>query len=1369
MSAGVSTPPSDDRDPIELLADSFIARFRSGERPSIDEYALKYPDLAEEIRAILPALVELEVNQSPEGSATAAVGGPLEECAGAAPRVLGDYMILREIGRGGMGVVYEAVQQSLGRHVALKVLPQQSLAGSSHLERFQLEARAAARLHHTNIVPVFGVGSQEGVHYYAMQFIQGQGLDEVFEELRRLRGSVPEKVEHVKSRAAAERSLSQATAHGLLTGRFESGRGDEPVESNAPSAAHSEHTSATTQAETPAASPVSPRSTVSGSSSISAHTELSSTHAETQYYRSVARVGMQVAEGLAHAHSLGILHRDIKPSNLLLDARGTVWVTDFGLAKAEGTDALTHTGDIVGTLRYMAPERFDGWSDPRSDVYSLGITLYELLTLQYLFQEPNRAKLIERVMHDAPISPRKLDRKVPRDLETIILKAIAKEPAHRYTSAEQLAEDLRRFLADKPVLARRSSPMEQAWRWCRRNPALAATSALAIAGLMAAVVVLAFSNARIARTSQALASALREKDGALKTARESEIQAQASAKEAGKERVRAEAGEAQARAAVDQFLTRVTEDALLTAPGLQVVRRDLLRSALRFYDDFVKQRGDDPNLRAALADVQLRVGRIQQDLADTAGGQKSFQAARSIYQELAKEKPDDREVQAGLAECQFRLNELPEAIGIYEKLVKLDPKNPRYRRGLAEAYNSQATSQNDGTKVAEVLEAHRKALALRESLVRESPDDPEAQNNLGGTLNNIGVVLERQGHQQDALAMYVRAVEQGEAAFAKAPQVILYGQYLGTQYRNVARMLQDLGRYDEAIRANQKEIEHWRRLARENSEVPIFRARLYSSSLDLARFLIAQGQKPEATEWFGLAGRALEDQPRKSGGDLYNLACARALAAAAIGSRQGELTAEDTQERDRLIAAAIDALRQSIEVVSQTAEHMLADDDLAILRGRADFQGLVARQKSNEDAAARSPREGSGTPEEKLEAQQEALVAQAKKASEEARGRRHRADLAASQHAVGLVLADLGRFEEGEKTLKEALDARLGLAQEQPDNVRYPLDVGWSRLALAAIPWKALRLDQADREWNAGLSAMEAALRAQPDDSPLQSELDNARTDVADKLLRLGLWEEAGENLDRVNRRNPRSLAQADGYPWHLHALLRLLAGDLTGFRASCAEFFREFRAKDNKSNLYRACLAGVEALPDPDLKFLAETAEKDLGRNPKNNWFLVFAAMTRARAGDHRRALELLDQTRPEYSPATNLAGARAIILHHLGRGDEARKALADAELDLEKTYRGVLSGVLPMSITDVETLMLRELLRREAHALIDGKPAPDDPYCLLVRARVLGHRGRDSEFEKTLLAAMAARPGDPQVLAAKSRILAEMDRSRTGKPGFP
>ncbi len=194
-----------------------------------------------------------------------------------------------------------------------------------------------------------------------------------------------------------------------------------------------------------------------------------------QYWLSVARIGIQVAEALAYAHAQGTLHRDIKPSNLLLDTQGTVWVTDFGLAKASDSEPenLTRTGDVVGTLRYMAPERFKGKGDARSDLYALGLTLYELLTLRPAFQEPERSRLLMQVMHLEPPRPRKLNPLVPRDLETVVLKAIARDPAHRYQTGSELAEDLRHFVDDKPIRARPVSEAEKLWRWCRRNPALA--------------------------------------------------------------------------------------------------------------------------------------------------------------------------------------------------------------------------------------------------------------------------------------------------------------------------------------------------------------------------------------------------------------------------------------------------------------------------------------------------------------------------------------------------------------------------------------------------------------------------------------------------------------------------------------------------------------------------------------------------------------------------------------------------------------------------------------------------------------------------------------------------------------------------------
>jgi serine/threonine protein kinase/WD40 repeat protein len=467
--------PSGERNPVEQLAGEFAERFRRGERPSLTEYTDKYPELAEEIRELFPALVAMERLKPARGDLTGAYGGNRDE-ESPRPRQLGDYRLVREVGRGGMGVVYEAVQESLGRHVALKVLPAHALDNPVHLERFRREARAAARLHHTNIVPVYGVGETDGVHHYAMQFIPGEGLDKVLRDLRHLHdGKCPLTAATTPATVAAS-----GVAHGLLTGQFAR-----------PDAAANGST-AVPAAEVPAAGLSLGEGEPSGSS-------LSGTQPGWQYCQAVARVGVQVAEALGYAHKQGILHRDIKPSNLLLDRQGTVWVTDFGLAKAEDGGDLTNTGEIVGTLRFMAPERFNGKSLPQGDVYGLGLTLYEMLTLRPAYEEGDRMGLIDLLLHEMPVPPRQLKAHIPRDLETIVWKCLAKDPAERYASAEALAEDLRRFLADRPIHARRADLGERLWRWARRNPAVAALLGCVAGLLLTVAIVSTFAALRLDR------------------------------------------------------------------------------------------------------------------------------------------------------------------------------------------------------------------------------------------------------------------------------------------------------------------------------------------------------------------------------------------------------------------------------------------------------------------------------------------------------------------------------------------------------------------------------------------------------------------------------------------------------------------------------------------------------------------------------------------------------------------------------------------------------------------------------------------------------------------------------------------------------
>ena len=422
----------DGRHPIDQLAEEFLERLRAGQRPTIETYAHQHPQLADEIRELFPALEVLERGKPNEELDPS----PWFSLDGAIPHVLGDYRIIREVGRGGMGVVCEAEQVSLGRHVALKLLPPHVSKDADALLRFRREARSAARLHHTNIVPVFEIGHDAGIHFYAMQFIHGQGLDEVIAE------------------------LSLVSPRVTATG---------PRPNNLPA----------------------PRSWLA--------TDL----ADQRYFDNVAGIGVQIADALAYAHAQGVLHRDVKPSNVLMDIHGTVWLSDFGLAKDDTSD-VTKTGDVIGTLRYMAPERFRGHADPRSDVYSLGLTLYEMMTLRSGLLQP-RLSPAERARGTQPgagnlPAPRAVDSAIPRDLETIVLKATATDRAARYQSASELADDLRCFRARLPIRARRLNWLAKSWLWCRRNPSLAGTATAAAIFLILAS--LGWSASHLLRTQR---------------------------------------------------------------------------------------------------------------------------------------------------------------------------------------------------------------------------------------------------------------------------------------------------------------------------------------------------------------------------------------------------------------------------------------------------------------------------------------------------------------------------------------------------------------------------------------------------------------------------------------------------------------------------------------------------------------------------------------------------------------------------------------------------------------------------------------------------------------------------------------------------
>ncbi|HEY2155418.1 MAG TPA: serine/threonine-protein kinase, partial [Isosphaeraceae bacterium] len=427
--------------------EAYLALAEAGQAPEAQDFAARYPDVEEDLLASIEGL--------------ALVRGLVGEPCGPGHRLesghrVAGYRIVRELGRGGMGIVYEAVHVGLDRPVALKVLGSSAAPDSSGRRLFLNEARTAAGLHHTHIVPVFDVGQVGGLCYYAMQRIEGAGLDRVIKHLRRDRtvaagstypGRAPSNPTAVPMMPDLSGTglLGESTATWGAGGRKLPGLGRREDEA--------------TPFEPPRGS---------------------------AYYRWVAAVGRQAAEALAHAHQRGVIHRDVKPSNLLVDARGAVWMADFGLARRLADPSQTQIDSLLGTPRYMSPEQAKtGPIDGRSDVYSLGATLYELLTLRPPFEGKTAAELIDQIAGREPVSIHAIDPRVPRDLETIVLKALHKRAIDRYASAAELSDDLERFLNHEPVRARRIGPLGRAWRIVRRHPSLTAVSAVATAVVLA--------------------------------------------------------------------------------------------------------------------------------------------------------------------------------------------------------------------------------------------------------------------------------------------------------------------------------------------------------------------------------------------------------------------------------------------------------------------------------------------------------------------------------------------------------------------------------------------------------------------------------------------------------------------------------------------------------------------------------------------------------------------------------------------------------------------------------------------------------------------------------------------------------------------
>jgi len=755
------------------VADEFIERLNRGGQPDIEDYARRYPQIATFIRQMFPAL---QLMRLPAPEALATSDDSSEPANGT--QCLGDFRILRQIGRGGMGIVYEAEQVSLGRRVALKVLPFAGALDARQLQRFKNEAQAAAHLQHQNIVPVYFVGCERSVHFFAMQFVDGQTLAQVIAELRRQQGKVASRVALAPGVASEDQPASRVAS--APEAKIEDGGSkiQNGVSDPTPTGTYTPESDGSNGLKEEVKQPtIDDRC----SDTIPAKPQSSTLNPRfSSFFRTVAQLGIQAAEAIDHAHQMGVIHRDIKPGNILLEtnspsplggegwgegATPRLWITDFGLAQFQAGAELTMTGDLIGTLRYMSPEQALAKRvivDHRTDIYSLGATLYELLTLRPPYEGNDRQELLRRIAFEEPKPLRRINPRIPAELETIVLKALEKNPADRYATAKELADDLRRFLEDKPIHARRPTVRQRLSKWGRRHQTV----------VRSAMVLLALTTAGLAVSTFLIA---RERDAA-----------RAAGKKASQE--------AAISKAINEF---ITEDLLIQADphNNPIVKQVTLLEVLDRAADKVGNRfRDQPLVEAAL---RTTIGDAYHGLGQYVKSEQHWRASLEIYR--TQLGSGDLKTLLAMARVghllSWHLRHDEEAISF------LRPSLDGFHRALGKDHPESLQTMGDLAHSYQELGHFAEALNLHEERLEISKDKlgPEHPDTLGSMIDLAGCYL--------VLGRYADALKLSEQAFAISRRV------LGPEDGGTLKSMDVLsftycaiGRYADALKLQQETL-----------------------------------------------------------------------------------------------------------------------------------------------------------------------------------------------------------------------------------------------------------------------------------------------------------------------------------------------------------------------------------------------------------------------------------------------------------------------------------------------------------------------------------------------------------------------------------
>jgi tetratricopeptide (TPR) repeat protein/tRNA A-37 threonylcarbamoyl transferase component Bud32 len=834
------------------------------------------------------------------------------------------FRLLRPHARGGLGEVFVALDAELNREVALKQILDHHADDATSRTRFVLEAEITGGLEHPGIVPVYGLGSHgNGRPYYAMRFIRGDTLKDA---ITAFHGDA------TLTHDPSKRSLA---------------------------------------------------------------------------LRKLLRRFVDVCNAIDYAHSRGILHRDIKPANVIVGKHGETLVVDWGLAKSLGRaevgpvsdertlmpssasgSAETLPGSALGTPAYMSPEQAAGDLEslgPRSDVYSLGATLYCLLTGRPPFEGDDLGAVLRAVGKGDFPPPRSVDPAMGRALEAICRKAMALKPGDRYGSPRALAEDLERWMADEPVAARREPLSTRAGRWARRHrPLVAGVAALlvtAVVGLTAGTVLLGQANART--------DAERRRADLLRLAAEANFQ--------------------KARQAVDEYFTKVSESKLLNVPGLQPLRKELLESSRKYYQEFLKDHADDPSVRAEAAEAWYRVGFVtmdvesskealpyfeqaaqmydrlgreyptveryryklamclndlgnqQADLGREADARRSHERSLEIRKQVVVERPDVPEYQkelgigyavwaerlynAGLTSESLRSTEQETAI--FQRLFRDHPDVADYKSRLAGALRSVGARQRDRGRPAEALAAYRQSLALDEGLVRDHPEDIKYRQGVASSLHGIGWTHYRlSGRTEEAQIAFRRALDLAEAIARDNPGLETARATVAFYENELARVLTRLGKLDQALEYYGKALKYAEERQRKNAGGVWVERDLGYLHYEMGRVHLAAGRAREASQALDRARRLFEAIADSADIDPYNRACVRAICADLVGLGKPHLTPDELSRRASFAAGAVASLREAISGGHQSPDMIASDIDFDAIKSSEDFKALLVELRA---------------------------------------------------------------------------------------------------------------------------------------------------------------------------------------------------------------------------------------------------------------------------------------------------------------------------------------------------------------------------------------------------------------------------------------